>query len=157
MSIHPLRPRTAGWLLPILPAPSQLHRAGAPDWLLLSAALCAVGAGPLAAAAAAVPVGAAAASNGRARSHSHMALLLGTIEGDAFCEGERELRVPAPPRMHGAPAAALVLSDDASFPQGGTRVEQVYVPKGGEWLMKGDRVRRGRMLELVRRAYEASG
>lgn len=157
MSVHVLRAQTAGWVLPILPAPAQLRRAGGLDWLLLAGALGAAGAGVLAAAAAAAPVGVAAAANGRARSHRHIALMLGTIEGDSFCEGARELRVPAPPRLHGAPAAAIVLSDDSSFPTGGTRVEQVYVPNSDEFLMKGDRVRRKRMVELVQHAYESGG
>lgn len=154
MSVHRLRARTLAWVLPVLPSGEQARRAGVVDCTLLSLGLLSVGAGPVAALLGAlVPFGRAVVKNGQARSSRHAALMLGSIEGGMFCEGERVIPVPAAPRLHGASAAALVLSDDPHFDGGQCRVEQVYVPKNDEFLMVGDRVRRERMLEIIHHAY----
>ncbi len=158
MSAHHLRPSTLSWVVPIVPSFEQVVRAAdghVGDAALASAGMLVAGLGALSLLPLAWPVARAAADNGKARSAPHAALLLGVIENGTFMEGTRTpLPVAAPPALHGAPAAALVLAHDpACFRV--ARLEQVYVPAHDRFLVASSRVHRQRFLDIVRHAYQS--
>lgn len=159
MSVHHLRARTVSWLLPILPSGAQVVSACGDSARLYDLSACTIalallGTGVLSVLPLLHPFARASISNSQARAAPHAALLLGTIEHGMFIEGARRpLSVPAPPALHGTPAAALILAHDPHCERV-VRVEQVYVPSQDRFLVPSSRVRPKRFLEIVQNAYQ---
>lgn len=158
MSVHYLRASTLSWVVPIMPSFEQVVSAAdgrVTDAALATAGLLVTGFGALSMLPLAWPIVRAAAENGKARNAPHAALLLGTIENGMFIESSRLPQpVAAPPALHGAPAAALVLAHDPTCFRV-ARLEQVYVPAHDRFLVASSRVHRQRFLEIVRHAYQS--